>query len=192
MKELIKCPGERFEFEAQMLLRLKERKLIQLQTESEYSKGSRRSYFGPIKITAILFGSGIIRFFKFAAFSILTYLIDLLFFLIFYNSTFEKMQVGRLSLSIVSASIISALFSYCCNRFIVFKNRKSKPAKGSFIKFIALFLLVTGSSYLLMKIATVTIPYAQDNMALTKSITDFILFFFSYTVQRFFVFKKAN
>ena len=49
MRELIDCPGERFEYETYMLLMIKNRPLVQVPIETIYLDGNSESHFNPIK-----------------------------------------------------------------------------------------------------------------------------------------------
>lgn len=48
MRELISCPGERFEFETRMLLRLGRREVVQVPIRTVYSDGNRGTHFRPL------------------------------------------------------------------------------------------------------------------------------------------------
>jgi glycosyltransferase involved in cell wall biosynthesis len=48
MRELLDCPGDRFEFETRMLLRLGRRKLVQVPIRTLYSGGNRGTHFRPL------------------------------------------------------------------------------------------------------------------------------------------------
>ena len=61
MRELLNCPGERFEFETHMLLRLHGRPVVQIPIQTLYINGNRETHFSPwrdsAKIMSIIIGA---------------------------------------------------------------------------------------------------------------------------------------
>ena len=66
MRELLGCPGERFEFETRMLLRLGTRKLVQLPVRTLYADGNRATHFRPLadslSVVSVVFAESAARF----------------------------------------------------------------------------------------------------------------------------------
>lgn len=62
MRELLDCPGERFEFETRMLLRLGRREVVQVPIRTVYSDGNRGTHFRPLadslRIVSVVLAEG--------------------------------------------------------------------------------------------------------------------------------------
>ncbi len=192
MHELLKCPGERFEFETHMLLRLKDRMLVQVPIDTVYLNNNSESHFSPlkdsVKIITILLGSGIFRFISFLIVSLMSFFVEMAVFVPSYEFLFKDQVVT----SNFFARIVSLIFSYLCNRFYVFKNRKKQMENGSLLKFLALAGVLFAASTALIKFAVEFIPDAEEHIALTKTIAEGSLFFISYLAQKYIVFREKK
>lgn len=200
MRELLDCPGERFEYETHMLLMIKDRPLVQVPIETIYLDGNSESHFNPvkdsIKISAIIIRHGLAKFFKFVAVSLLSFGVDIGVFSFLYYIAFSSETTGRLLLSVVIARIISLCFNYLCNRNYVFKKNKKEGVADSstFLKYLALATIIMGASYLLTKGATLLIGDSESLVSFIKICVDLILFILSYTIQNktIFIHKKND
>lgn len=196
MRELLDCPGERFEFETHMLLRLGDRALVQLPVETVYIDGNSESHFNPFKdsvrITAILVREGLARFCRFVIASLLSWCVDIGLFALLYHITLADVKNGRLVASVVVARAISIVFNYMCNRFFVFGSLRGKAhafGRLAFPKYIALALAILGASYLLTKGVHALLPAVE--ITYVKAAVDLLLFFASYAVQRAVIFHRS-
>lgn len=74
MRELLDCPGERFEFETHMLLRLHGRPVVQIPIQTLYIDGNRETHFSPWRdsprIMAIIIGAIFARLARFCSTSL--------------------------------------------------------------------------------------------------------------------------
>lgn len=193
MRELIDCPGERFEYETHMLLMIKNRPLVQVPIETIYLDGNSESHFNPvkdsIKISAIIIRYGLAKFFKFVAVSLLSFGVDIAVFSLLYYIVFSGETQGRLLLSVVIARIISLCFNYLCNRNYVFKNKNGGVADiSTFLRYLSLAMVIMGASYLLTKGSALLIKNSECAVSFIKIAVDLILFILSYTVQKRLIF----
>lgn len=194
MRELLDCPGERFEFETHMLLRMGDRELLQLPIETVYIDGNKESHFNPLKdsarITAIVVADGLLRFLKFIAASLLSCGVDIALFALFYHVVFGAGARAQLLASVALARVASVCFNYLCNRFFVFgtPGRRHVFGRSAFPKYVFLALCIFGASYWLTKIAHATWP--QYEITYEKAAVDLLLFFVSYGVQRVLIFRR--
>lgn len=198
MRILLDVPGERFEFETQMLWKAKCLNIPYREVEisTVYEDGNKGTHFRPIqdswKIYKALFGAPIKQFFLFVGSGIFSFLVDIgLFSLLFYVLLPEIEGFPKLLFSVVFARGISIFVNYGLNRNVVF-NRKSGKLHDwpSLTKYLSLCIVIMLSSYLLTKGATLVFP--EGNVVLFKCIVDAFLFVFSFTVQKLIVFKAPR
>ncbi len=186
---LCNISGERFEYETNMLLEMK-RASLEFEEETIttiYSDNNSGTHFNPltdsIKIYAIIL--------KYAASSLICSLIDIgLFTLINLLAipVFGENETFRVFTATAVARIISSLTNYFANQRGVFQSKQS--VKKSIVRYYILaagqllvsFLLVNGLSMLFG---------AQSSgwQSLIKVVIDTILFFFSFAIQRDWVYK---
>ncbi len=196
MRELLDCPGERFEFETHMLLRLKGREIEQVPIETLYVDGNRETHFDPLRdsmrITSIIFGAGLRKLAKFATASILSFCLDLgLFTLLFYR-VFGEGAFGRLFLSVALARVASLVFNYNCNRYFVFSepNGDRRFDMGAFGKYLLLAAFILLASYGLTDLFHALFPGIA--VPWIKACVDLALFLASYGVQRVLIFSPVR
>lgn len=196
MRELLDCPGERFEYETNMLLRIGERPLIQLPIETVYIDGNRETHFDPFKdsakITAILLRHGIVRFGMFIIASLLSFGVDIGLFSLLYRVILPDTLKGRLLIAVVAARMVSIVFNYCCNRFVVFadgyRTGDRHFGKKEFGKYLLLAAGILCASYLFTALAGKLFPSVK--IEILKACVDLLLFLASYSVQRLMIFRS--
>lgn len=189
MNELLTVPGDRFEFEMQMLLESVGRyPIIEVPIKTIYdSKENHQTHFNPIvdsiKIYRIL-GK---KFFKYIFSSFSSSLIDLVLFSVFCIFLKNRSE-AYVAISTVLARIISATYNYIINYKVVFKSKENvgkaaiKYAALAIIQMSLSALLVTGGVTLLIVVPEVIV----------KIIVDTILFFISYSIQQKYVFQRKK
>ncbi len=197
MRELLDCPGEGFEFETHMLLRIGDRPLVQLPIETIYVNGNRETHFNPVRdstrITAILVREWTAKFGLFTLVSILSFLVDIGLFKTLYSVVLADARVGRLAASVVIARVVSMSFNYLCNRHLVFGGiRRAAPLARSLERYLALAAGLLVASYIFTRLAIARIPVAHAHPATAKALVDMLLFIASYAVQRRYVFRRER
>ena len=195
MRELLNCPGERFEFETHMLLRLGGRKLLQIPIETLYVDGNRETHFDPfrdsLKISSIILVAWLRKLAKFTIASLLSFGLDIGLFTLLYYRVFNEGSFGRLFFSVAIARAVSLVFNYCCNRYFVFGEThggRSFNAKA-FGKYLILASFIMAASYGLTHACHAAFP--QISLPVVKVCVDFVLFLASYGVQRMMIFSGS-
>lgn len=185
MKELLTVPGERFEFETQMLLESSGRYPIkEVSIETIYdSEEEHQTHFHPIvdsiKIYRI-FGK---RFLRYIFSSLSSSIIDLLLFTLFCM-LLKSESASYVIFATVFARIISAVYNYFINYKLVFNSRKS--ICFSSIKYVVLAIVQMSLSAILVSGGVAFIPIVPE--VVIKTIVDTCLFFISYKIQQKLVF----
>ena len=201
MKELLDVPGERFEFEMQMLLESAGRyPITEVPIKTVYdSKENHQTHFNAFTDSAKIYKLLGRKFGRYIAASASSFVIDLVLFAIFCHVLRGKVG-GYVAISTVLARIISAVYNYLVNYKVVFESSASHRASGT--KYLLLAAaqmalsagLVTGITTLLSAGAVAAggpaLPPAGSEVAV-KVVVDTILFFVSYKVQQKYVFGRG-
>ncbi|MBO4422654.1 MAG: bifunctional glycosyltransferase family 2/GtrA family protein [Clostridia bacterium] len=185
LPELIKLPGDRYEYEMNMLLRLRDWgvKPYEVTIATIYHNENKGSHFNPLKdglriISMIL---------KYAAGSIISFLVDWIMCLIFMKLVFPGLDDSlRLPLSYGLARVISSTVNYIFNRLAVFGGKNY--ARGATVKYFGLVIVVLLLGMLVQRL-TAYIPGGDAVHLLIKLVYDTVMFFVNYIIQRDFVFK---
>ena len=175
---MLSIDGERYEYEMNVLLNLKKNNINaeEIPIKTVYFDNNSSSHFNPIKDSFKIYR----EILKFSASSLLSFVIDYGLFCILMSLT------GMTVISNVTARIISAGVNFSLNRNFVFGSRENifKSAVKYFL--LAVVILIFNTCILKLLIAVGT-PYM-----LAKIITETLMFFFSWTVQKLFIFKGAK
>ena len=195
LADLCAVPGERYEFEMNMIFELHDMGVPfkEVPIEVIYLNENESSHFNPIKDSIRIYKV----FFKFIASSLGSFVVDYVLFsalVCLLEGRLPEVNIGLFGLSIsyievstVIARICSGIFNYCINRMI-FKTRK-KDAAGSGPRYFILWLVQMLISANAVKYLTLWLGIPA---MITKIIVDPILFFVSYKVQQLWVFKKKD
>ena len=175
---MLATDGERYEYEMNVLLNLKKNNINveEIPIQTVYLDNNSSSHFNPIKDSFKIYR----EILKFSASSLLSFVIDYGLLCMFMSLT------GMTVISNVTARIISAGVNFSLNRNFVFGSRENifKSAVKYFL--LAVVILIFNTCILKLLIAVET-PYM-----LAKIITETLMFFFSWTVQKLFIFKGAK
>ena len=195
LRSLCAVPGERYEFEMNMIFELHDLGIpfMEVPIEVIYLNENEGSHFNPIKDSIRIYKV----FFKFIASSLGSFVVDYLLFSVLvcllenrmpelYTGLFE-ISISYIEVSTVVARVCSGIFNYCVNRMI-FKTKK-KDAAGSGPRYFLLWLVQMVVSANAVKYLTMWLGIPA---MVTKIIVDPILFFISYKVQQVWVFKKKD
>ncbi len=195
MKDLVETPGERFEYETKMLweAKVKEIPYKEVSISTVYEDGNSGTHFRPVRdsflIYKTLLGGSFLQFIIFAFSGILSFLVDIGFFMLFYYCIFRSFS-WKLLASVVLARCLSAFFNYLLNRNIVFHGDAKKIDLRSFVKYVILCLMILAGSYWLTKGAIALFP--GWNEAVLKSAVDILLFCISFLAQKLIVFNGSQ
>lgn len=180
--EFLDVPGERFEYELNMLLATKEKdiKIKECPIETIYLENNKSSHFRPFKDSLRIYK----LFFKFIASSLISFVLDFLLFYLFVFLTKNLTYAYYIYISTVGARIISAVFNYALNKKSVFKSKNKNTVAGTkyFILAVAILILSALGTNLFVKTW-------HFNELLAKIIVDGTLFVLSFVIQREFIFN---
>lgn len=182
--------GERFEYETNMLLSMKQNDLSfkELPIETIYNDNNSETHFNPLKDSIKIYAVIL----KYILSSLSASLIDLIAFTLLNLFLPENMDDGlRILLATAAARIISSAINYTVNRKRVFKS--SSNIKSSLIKYYILSVCQAAMSYSFVYLLTLASGTSQSIIqTLFKMAVDVILFFLCFTVQREWVFKEKK
>lgn len=180
-KQLIDVPGNRYEFEMNMLTFTKRLQVPIHQTpiQTVYVNENASSHFRPILDSILIYR----MFLAYSLSSVASFLMDigvyaLLIFLL--DPWFESTHV---IVATVLARIVSSLFNYYVNRRVVFQSK----AKRSMLKYFGLVGVQMVMSAILVYVMFLLL---QDGEVILKVVVDSVLFVLSYYVQKKWVFKR--
>lgn len=124
---------------------------------------------------------------KFSMTSITSFLLDFTFYSLLLLITKDFSSGTSLFLSNIIARIFSASFNFYLNKKYVFQNHESLFKTGMKYLGLAVFILCMNTALL-----SLIVKYMGLNPFFGKIIVEIALFFFSWLVQRIFVFQKSS
>ncbi|MCM1136185.1 MAG: bifunctional glycosyltransferase family 2/GtrA family protein [Clostridium sp.] len=184
MEQLLMVKGERFEFETNMLLETKSKKIpiVEVPIRTIYIEENKTSHFNPIKDSIRIY----MIFGKFLFSSLSSSLVDLTLFSIFcYFFRGIEWGVSYITAATVLARILSALYNYSLNLKVVFQS------EGKIITSLPRYVLLAAvqmalSAFLVGKLY----PLFGGMEVFVKIPVDVLLFFISFAIQREFVYAE--
>lgn len=179
LPRLLALPGERYEYETSMLVEMivDHVELRELPIDTIYLDGNRASHFNPL-LDSMRIYFVLIRFF---ASSLLAAAIDFVAFALalgISGNTLVALAAGR-------ACAISG--NFVINRQFVFKARHS--GKLALLRYGALVALIFCLSYILIREIT---AHTSIGPLWAKVVAESVLFMFSFSAQRVFVFPNQK
>ncbi|MFC5700731.1 glycosyltransferase [Cohnella faecalis] len=174
---LCRIPGERFEYEMNMLLEAKAAgySLIEVPIDTVYLDENKSSHFRPLADSARVY----FPFIKFCASSGFSAILDFVLLLLI------QWVSANLFISVAGARLCSSIFNYTMNRSFVFAKGKEVAIGKSLPRYFALVIVIALLNYGLMHLLheRLGIPLIGS-----KLLTEASLFLFSYWSQRKFVY----
>ncbi len=184
---MIDVPGERFEYEMQMLIACARAKMdmVPITIETVYENENEGTHFHPIRDSYRIYKVILGNFIKFMGASIASFLIDYGVFTILDQLVFPGLFLGRIALPNIIARLCSAPCNFLMNRNLVFKFKQDtgKTAVRYAILAVIILLLSTGALSILEALG---MPKWLDTFA--KAIVDTLLYLVSYRVQNKWIF----
>lgn len=170
-------PGERFEYELELLLRAKPdgKRIVEVPIETVYLDGNSSSHFRPLQDSARVYAPML----RFGASSGVAAVIDYVMLFVLHALT------GSLLVSVVGARATSAGANYLANRRFVFGRDSANSGR----RYAALVLAILTANWALMHLLYVG---AGLGLLAAKVITEGLLFFISYAVQSRLVFGRRT
>lgn len=184
--DLISFPGDRFEFEFDMLLQAKKHniKVVEQPIPTVYIDGNASSHFRVIRDSIAIYA----RFFKFAASGFFSFIIDIaLFYLVLF--VIGNHVLNSILIATIVSRVLSSIVNYSINHHVVFNHAGNK----TFLKYGCLFVVQMFASGFFTNALTTLFPATNGQLmpTMAKVIVDFILFIISYQIQRDLIFKEV-
>lgn len=196
---MLDVPGERFEYEMNMLITASGRHIdfqpVAIQTI--YIEENRRTHFRPFQDSMQIYIQLFKNFFRYASASGLSTVLDIALFTLLDKWLLPLTGISpvqtvlwKISLQVLLATAIaravSAFFNYKVNKSFVFQIEKSR---GSLTRYLLLAVLVMATSAGL--VSGLHNGLGMDK-TLLKAIVDTLLFFINYRLQRSWVFTDRS
>lgn len=187
MEQLLMVKGERFEFETNMLLETRKKKIpiVEVPIRTIYIEENKTSHFNPIKDSVKIY----MIFGKFLFSSLSSSVLDLALFslLCFVMRGMKWGSITYVMAATVFARIFSALYNYLLNWKVVFQSEGS--VKATLPRYVLLAVVQMSLSALLVGSLY---PLFGGAEVLVKIPVDVLLFFLSFVIQREFVYADKN
>lgn len=180
--------GERFEYETNMLLEMKQHEMgfIEEKISTIYEDGNKSTHFNPIKDSLKIYG--VIS--KFLLSSLSCSIIDIVMFtLLNMLLCLFPDEAMRILTATVAARVISSLTNFFINQKKVFKS--GAGVGHSLFKYYILSVIQLAASYGAVLGLTFAFDCYQSMwQSVIKIVVDTVLFFVSFVFQREWVFKS--
>ncbi|MBQ8093636.1 MAG: bifunctional glycosyltransferase family 2/GtrA family protein [Clostridia bacterium] len=177
LEYMIGIDGERYEYEMNVLLRLKDMNLdvYEVTIETIYINDNAGSHFNPVRDAVRIY----MVIFRYLFSSIASFVVDYVLYWLLLSLSHIPVVAYAL------ARIVSSQVNYRLNRYTVFNGRGGKYAM---LKYYALAIIQGAIGAGLVQILPNVVPVSA---AVIKIPVDIILFMISFVVQRDFVFNKS-
>ncbi len=175
---LVTVKGNRYEYEMNQLLEVNTAgfELFCIPIETIYENNNEASHFHPVRDSIRIY----LPILKFMLSSAACGVIDFIALFVLNSLT------HNLLVSVVTARVISSLCNYFINRDLVFRSQKHV---STIVKYYALAILILSCNYTLIRFF---IHIVGLGLAISKLITEGILYLFSYIIQHRFIFKQET
>ncbi len=185
MRHLLTTPGNRFEFETNMLVETRGLvEIVEIPIETIYdSKDNHKTHFRAVRDSIRIYSIFGRIFLKYLASSLSSSLIDMTLFAILCHFL-RGNTIAYITIATVIARIVSATYNYLINYTFVFKSSNKRTT--TFVKYAGLAIVQMCASALLVNIGVLLLSGVPE--VSVKIVVDIILFFISYKIQQIFVF----
>ncbi len=194
---MLSIPGDRYEYEMQMLCSACREKIgvREITIETVYLEENKSSHFHPLQDARRVYGtlwknacSKLYQFLSFAFSSGVAWLIDTALFAVFSGIFVNFIASSNLvnTVSILPARIISSLVNYLVNRKVVFRN-SDKQYKTLTLYALTVILVFFGNNYFTNLFTNLGI-----HRILSYILSQIICFPVSFLLQKYIVFPKGK
>jgi len=180
----INVHGDRFEYESNMLVEAKNNSIsfVEVPIQTIYLEKNKASHFNPIVDSWRIYKQIFTFFFS----SVLAFVVDITLFGVLSKTLQIESTLRLVFFATVGARIVSSLFNFLMNRYVVFK-RKNSLGKA-FVRYYTLAVFQAMVSFGLVSLCAIFM--AKDLLVVWKVIVDLCLFIISYRIQNKWVFQK--
>ncbi len=185
LPRLINIPGERYEYEMNVLLDFSRNHipLIEQEIETIYLNNNVASHFNPIRDSYRIYK----ELLKFSASSFIGFLVDYILYGVLLLITAPFDATLGLRLSNIGARLVSACVNFTLNRKFVFKSKRNVVSSA-----IQYFLLAS----VILFGNTIVLEFFVDQLGFhrmaAKIVTEILFFTISWFVQRLIIFRKKD
>jgi len=180
----INVHGDRFEYESNMLVEAKNNSIsfVEVPIQTIYLEKNKASHFNPIVDSWRIYKQIFTFFFS----SVLAFVVDITLFGVLSKTLQIESTLRLVFFATVGARIVSSLFNFLMNRYVVFK-RKNSLGKA-LVRYYTLAVFQAMVSFGLVSLCAIFM--AKDLLVVWKVIVDLCLFIISYRIQNRWVFQK--
>ena len=193
---LTEIAGDRFEYETNMLLAMKNLNIPfdQVKIRTVYIEENKSSHFRAVRDSWRIYKLILAHFFKFAASSLLSSVVDEgLFLLLTWALTGVLTGFAFKAVPVLVARVLSSLLNFYMNKQLVFK---SKLSHGTSLWRYFLLAVGIGLGQMLLTYGVCTLFHIQDHQLAAQGIVYAlvmtVLFLVSFTVQQRWVFAAQK
>lgn len=184
LPKLLVIPGERYEYEMNVLLECSRNKIPikEIDIETIYINDNAGSHFHPWKDSCRIYK----EIFKFSASSLISFCLDygIYSLLLWFTGGFSKNI--SLFISNVIARILSGYFNYQINQKLVFQ--KEEDSAKTAVQYVLLAAGILAGNTLFLEL----LVHLGMNQYIGKLCTELVFFIISWFVQRTFIFKQQR
>lgn len=174
--------GERYEYEINVLLEgIKKFPIKSVPIETIYIDGNRSSHFHPLKDAIKIYK----EIFKFTMSSMIGFCVDYIAYAFLISLFIFVTTEVRLILSNIIARLCSAIVNYFLNKKFVFNDNQCVFSTASKYALLSCGILVLNTFIILL-----LTQLGFRNLYFAKLVTELLLFFISWSIQKHFIFLK--
>jgi putative flippase GtrA len=179
--ELLKLPGQKYEFELECIFAIKQLKykITQVQINTIYIDNNNGSHFRPLIDSARIY----LVFLRFSFVSLICFGLDITIFALFL-SLYESIFFSTLF-----ARIISGVFNFYLNRNFVFQVRNKNKLLKESIGYLTLWSCLLALSGLIVSVAQGSEAYLIIPL---KILVDLFLFLMAFYIQKNYIFSNNS
>jgi putative flippase GtrA len=143
VKEMITVPGERFEYEMNMLIECgnKKTKIKEVLIDTIYLDNNQSSHFNPVLDSIKIYKT----FMKYIISALTSFLLDIAFFAVIVFIT-REISPAYILISTIATRIVSSFYNYMVNKNIVFAGNQGR---NTLVKYYTLAISIMLASGLL-------------------------------------------
>lgn len=185
MEKFITIPGERYEYEINMLLHAAQNgiEILEETIETVYIDDNSSSHFNPFQDSLKIY----MCIFKYIGSSLVGFAVDFVCVLLFKWLTAGLGEEVSLLLSVVLSRIISALVNFCINKTLVFHSKGDWKAELGKYAVLAVGVLV--ANYFLLRLFTLTLNWP---LVPAKLLVEILLFCANFLIQGRIVYRRKH
>jgi len=183
MEKFISIPGDRYEYEINMLLHAARNgiSILEETIQTVYIDDNSASSFHPVRDSLKIY----MCILKFVASSLAGFAVDFVMLMVF-NAVFAFFPKRiALLLSVVLARVISAAVNFTLNKIMVFQSKGDWKKEA--LRYAVLALVILCANYLLLDLLNIRLGWS---LALSKLLVEVFLFVLNFMVQGRLVYRN--